>query len=252
MKCKPTSFRLACPKLDSGNPGAAEAPVMLMCKIWAASVVGRVINPRSDSWTGWSAENQQAVFPSITFYIPPLRHCQSLEDPKSSLHSRHCTFQEVSWGHPALCYFLSLSLNAASCSFSFLLLPFPSCSHYSCTRQLPPPTSPHPQISAFNTLFSSRWLFSAPGTKDTSGRKAVTLSSAALSEWAYVCCIKGGRKKPPANPSFRSLHTSHLLADHSWEKSGLLQLTLPGVVIRSCIYSLATILMLFCICCTFT
>lgn len=85
-------------------------------------------------------------------------------------------------GPPCSVLFSLPVTHAASCSFSFLLLPFPSCSHYSCTRQLPPPTSPHPQISAFNTLFSSRWLFSAPGTKDTSGRKAVTLSSAALSE----------------------------------------------------------------------
>lgn len=141
--------------------------------------------------------------------------------------------------------------HAVSCSSSFPLLPFPSCSHYSRTRQLPPPTFPHPQISAFNALFPSPWLFSAPRTKDTPGRKAVTLSSAALSEQAYICCIKRGGKNP-TNPSFKRLYTSHRLAEHPWEKSGLLRLTLPGTVIRSCIYSLATILMLFCICCTFT
>lgn len=141
--------------------------------------------------------------------------------------------------------------HAVSCSSSFLLLPFPSCSRYSRTRQLPPPTSPHPHISAFNALFPSPWLFSAPCTKDTPGRKAVTLSSAALNEQAYICRIKGGGKNP-TNPFFKRRYTSHLLAEHPWEKSGLLRLTLPAAVIRSCIYSLATILMLFCICYTFT
>lgn len=187
---------------------------------------------------------------NISIRYPLLHHHRgdSVMDPKSLLSIANTVTSAKSAGTNLLAAIFS---PHRSCSSPFLLLPFPSCSHYSHTRQLPPPTSPHPQISAFNALFPPPWLFSAPCTEETPGRKAVTLPAAALTQQPYRCCIKGGGKNP-SNPSFKRLYTSHLLAEHPWEKSGLLRLTLPGAAIRSCIYSPATVLMLFCICCAFT
>lgn len=70
------------------------------------------------------------IFPSITFYYIPTKVTQALTEPRESqiapLHSKHCNFQEVSWGHPAQSYFLppslTLSLRALHCC-SFLSLP---------------------------------------------------------------------------------------------------------------------------------
>lgn len=124
------------------------------------------------------------MFPSITLYYTTTKVTQALpelEDPESLLSIANVvTFKKSQLGPPCSALFSPPIAHAVSCSSSFLLLPLPSRSHYSHTRQLPPPTSPHLQISAFNGLFPSPWLFSAPCTKDTPGRKAGTLSSAAL------------------------------------------------------------------------
>lgn len=128
MKCKPISFRLACPKLDSGTPegaggSASDANVQeLSCFCCQQGykpqirLMNRVVGREPGG--------------STSIHYNSYTTTQALPEPGgsqiSSLHSKHCTFQEVSRGHPALCYFLSLSLTLSLVAFhfcSFLSLP---------------------------------------------------------------------------------------------------------------------------------
>lgn len=173
-----------------GNSRAVKVSEML-------SLGSAVINPRPDLGNRVVSREPGGIFPSITFYYIPSKVTQASTEPRESqiapLHSKHGNFQQVSWGHPAQSYFLPpslmLSLRALQCC-SCLSLPahtIPNLGSF-----LHPPL-PVPK-SLFDDLFPSPRLFSAPCTKDTPSREAVTLHTAALSEQVYLCAIKGRGK----------------------------------------------------------
>lgn len=157
------------------------------------SLCSAVTNPRPALVNRAVSREPGGIFPSIAFYYIPTKATQALPEPRESQIAPLCNFHGVSWGHPAQSYFLPLSLmlslRALHCC-SFLSLPahtIPILGSF-----LHPPL-PVPK-SVFDDLFPSPQLFSAPHTKDTPSREAVTLHSAAPSEQVYLCAIKGRGK----------------------------------------------------------
>lgn len=111
------------PRKCRGNSSAVKVSGML-------SLCSAVINPRPDLGNRVVSREPGGIFPSITFYYIPSKVTQASTEPRESqiapLHSKHCNFQQVSWGHPAQSYFLPpslmLSLRALHCC-SCLSLP---------------------------------------------------------------------------------------------------------------------------------
>lgn len=93
--------------------------------------------------SGEPGGNNSIRYPLLYHHPRRFRHCQSPEDPTSLLSIANTELLRSQLGPPCSVLFSLPVTHTVSCSSSFLLLPFPSCSHYSCTRQLPPPTSPH-------------------------------------------------------------------------------------------------------------
>lgn len=153
------------------------------------SLCSAVTSPRPALVNRVASREPGGIFPSTAFYYILTKVTQ----PRVTQITPLCNFRGVSWGHPAQSYFLPLSLmlslRALHCC-SFLSLPahtIPNLGSF-----LHPPL-PVPK-SVFDDLFPSPQLFSAPCSKDTPSREAVTLHSAALSEKVYLCAIKGRGK----------------------------------------------------------